>query len=458
MWSAIFVLSWPVLMQQMMQACVGLVDKILAGKLPDDIVVPALDGLGVGSYVGWFVGIAMTGLGIGGQALIARAMGSGRLGEGRHALGQAVSLSVVWGAFVGLIMWFGAPLLATFVKLSPEAAVHCTSYIRMLAYSMPACGIMMVGAMCMYGAGETTRPAVIALLINIVNVFVSWLLSGAVITIGGTAFVSPDVLHLYVVGIAAGTSAAYVVGAGLTLYVLFRGVHDLKLELAETPPDRAMIRRLIRVGMPSFFEGISMWAVNLFVLMFIGMIAIRTGAEGGLQGAHVIAVQWESFSFLPGFAIGTAAGALAGQYLGAGNPAMAKRAILVCAAITIGVMVSVGAVFIFAGTFLTSIVSNEPVHLREVPPLLLICGVTQVFFAITMIFRQGLRGVGDTKWTFMITTFSSYFVRLPAVYVIGVMLEGGLTGVWIGLCGELAVRAALFSARFFNGNWQRLQI
>ena len=33
-----------------------------------------LDGLGVGSYVGWFIGVAMAGLGIGGQALIARAM------------------------------------------------------------------------------------------------------------------------------------------------------------------------------------------------------------------------------------------------------------------------------------------------------------------------------------------------------------------------------------------------
>ena len=32
----------------------------------------------------------------------------------------------------------------------------------------------------------------------------------------------------------------------------------------------------------------------------------------------------------------------------------------------------------------------------------------------TMVVRQGLRGVGDTRWCFLITTFSSYAIRLPA--------------------------------------------
>ena len=75
-----------------------------------------------------------------------------------------------------------------------------------------------------------------------------------------------------------------------------------------------------------------------------------------------------------------------------------------------------------------------------------------------MIIRQGLRGVGDTKWTFIITTVSSYGVRLPAAYLLGVHFGWGLEGVWIALCGEFAVRAALFSMRFFHGGWKKLRI
>ena len=42
MWSAIWILALPVLLQQTMAACVGLVDKIIAGSLPEPIVVAAL--------------------------------------------------------------------------------------------------------------------------------------------------------------------------------------------------------------------------------------------------------------------------------------------------------------------------------------------------------------------------------------------------------------------------------
>ncbi|MDG1899756.1 MAG: MATE family efflux transporter, partial [Phycisphaerales bacterium] len=90
---AIFIIAMPALIQQLMAAMVGLFDKILAGSLPESIVVSSLDGLGVGSYVGWLIGIAMAGIGIGGQALIARAMGAGDSDQSHAALGQSLLIS-----------------------------------------------------------------------------------------------------------------------------------------------------------------------------------------------------------------------------------------------------------------------------------------------------------------------------------------------------------------------------
>jgi Na+-driven multidrug efflux pump len=113
MWAAIWILAMPVLLQQMMQACVGMADKIFAGRLPSEIVRPGLDAIGIGSYIGWFIGIAMAGLGIGGQAIIARAMGAGNEDEAHDALGEAMMLSLIWGVFVGVLLWFSvAPLAA----------------------------------------------------------------------------------------------------------------------------------------------------------------------------------------------------------------------------------------------------------------------------------------------------------------------------------------------------------
>ena len=161
---------------------------------------------------------------------------------------------------------------------------------------------------------------------------------------------------------------------------------------------------------------------------------------------------------MPGFALGTAAGTIAGQYLGAGNVRMARTAIITCTGIAMVFMGLVGLCFIFFGTQLTRVISDQPVLLEEVPKLLLICGSIQVFFALNMVVRQGLRGVGDTRWTLLITTVSSYGVRLPLAYLFGVTLEMGLPGIWLGLCGEIVVRGMLFTARFLHGGWSRLKV
>jgi len=90
--------------------------------------------------------------------------------------------------------------------------------------------------------------------------------------------------------------------------------------------------------------------------------------------------------------------------------------------------------------------------------LLFICGTIEVFFALALVFRQALRGAGDAIGPFVITSVSSYLVRLPLAWYFGVHLELGIEGIWIGMCSEIVVRAALFAARFFDGGWKRIEL
>ena len=460
---AIWILSWPVMLQQFMLAGVGFVDKLLAGNLPSSISVAALDGVGVGTYVGWFMGIALGGLGIGGQAIIARAMGAGRPAEGDAALGAAMTLSVLWGALMAAALWFAAAPLAWLASLSPEATGYCITYVRVSAISMPAAGILTVGGLCLHGAGETKAASVISMVVNATNLVLAWLLSGVEVRLGGVALPHPlpiDPERWGVLGIAAGGSLSSVVGAVLTMRVLFRGVRDLRLHRAALKPPAHLSWRIARVGIPTFMEGIAMWSVSLFVMSFIGMAAQHgdDGLHAGLVGAHTIAVQWESFSFLPGYAMGTAAGALAGQALGAGNPLMARRAIWVCTGIGILIMGSMGILFMTEGRLLTSIISTQPVHLEQVPPLLFLAGLAQPFFALSMTVRQGLRGAGDSMWILVLTFISTWLIRLPAAWFLGVHLQLGLRGIWMGLCGELVIRGMLYLGRFSTHAWEKVRV
>jgi putative MATE family efflux protein len=463
MWGAIWFLAIPILIQQILVACVGLADKIFSGALPEDIVLPAMDAIGIGSYIGWFIAVAVSGVGIGAQALIARAMGGGNVSDGHKVLGQSLVLAFFWGCIVGAVLWFCAAPLGELCQLSANAKVYLVQYIRVLAVGMPACSVMTTGAMALHGSGDTFRPAAVTVVVNIVNVFVSWSLSGADVRLGESAITNPFTWDLHIIGIALGTSMAYLVGGVLIVGVLLRGAKDLQLHLRDLIPDLSLFWRIAKIGIPNFLEGLSMWAANLFVLQFIGQIAAKMAMEldgdepvaQGLQGAHVIGVQWESFSFLPGFAIGVAAGTLAGQYLGAGNEKQARKAVFACVLLAVVFMGSLGLAMMFAGHSLTSIISDEPVHLALVPKLLFIAGVTQVGFAVMMVIRQALKGVGDTTWTMIITTVSSWGIRLPAAWFLGVYLDLGLVGIWYALCGEMIVRGALFYLRFQYGKWAK---
>lgn len=460
---AIWILATPVLIQQIFGAMVGFVDKLLGGNLPESIVVPALDGLGIGTYVGWLIGVALTGLAVGGQAIIARAIGAGRVEEGGAALGQSILLAAAWGVIVAIGLWWVAYPLSSIAGLTPEATRLCAEYVRMLALGTPFCSIMMVGGMCLHGAGEAVKPTTISLLVNVVNVVASWFFSGVDLRFGSWALENPspfDPETFGVSGIGIGTSLGYAVGALLTLVALMRGVKDLRLHARDLRFRAHLGWRIARVGVPSFFEGLTMWSVGVVVTYFIGEIA-RHGeavAESGLIGAHAIAIQWEAFSYLPGYAIGTAAASLAGQYLGARNPGEARRAIRVCAWIGALVMSGFGVVFALFGEELTRTISSQPVHLELVPQCLLICAFAQPFFSLSMTVRQGLRGAGDTGWVFLITFVSTWGIRLPAVWFFGVHLDMGLPGIWIGLCGELVIRGLFFLARFMFGAWTKVQV
>lgn len=461
---AIWILAVPILMQQTMAAGVGFVDKLIAGNLPEAIARSGMDGVGLGSFVGWFIGIAMAGLGVGGQVIISRAMGSGDRDEAERALGQSMLLSIAWGIVVAITMALIAHPLAQFSNLSPEGTQACVTYVQTLAWGIPMSGVMMVGAMCLHGAGETHKPFQIAVWVNVVNCLAAWLFSGVAIHAFGAEIPNPsptDPLQWGVFGIALGSALSYAIGAWLTWRALRTGVQDLKLHPSLLHLDFPMTKRIAVVGVPNFFEGLAMWSVNLFILGIIGEVAQRgigTASKDGLVGAHIITVQWEAFSFLPGFAMGTAAGALAGQYLGAGSPALARAAIWRCTFIGIGIMVSAGVIFMLFGRALCSVISDDPIHLALVPQCLFASGCLQVFFALAMVVRNGLRGVGDTKWILGITIVGCYAIRLPLAWVFGINMGLGLVGIWWALMLEIAVRGLLFLARFRWGAWEKLRV
>jgi putative MATE family efflux protein len=475
MGAAIFVLAWPVVLESFLNSLVGLVDTKLSASLEDGVA--ATDAIGGASYIMWFIGLVIMAIGVGATALISRSVGKGRMGVANVMLGQATSLAIICGSGIGAIVWFLSPAIVTLLNMSDAAGGYFIEYMRIIALGTPFASLLFALIACSRGAGDSMSPLYAMILRNGVNILVSWGLSG--VTVFGLT--SPLGINMGVAGIAVGTVVGDIFGAGLILSLALSGKWTIKLKVRNFKPHTVTVYRFVRLAIPNFLETFGMWLGNFFIIAFVGLLALQVGSNG-LLGAHIIGIRIEAFSFMPGFGMGVAAATLAGQYLGMNRPDLAKKAVFRCTVIASVIMGGLGMCFIVFAKPITAAMSSQPEHMQLVPPLLIICGIVQIPFAIGIVFRSSMRGAGDVKWVMGLTWFATYGMRLPLAYFVsGVDLPipeflgggiitnprlfeqwfgvaPGLTALWIALCSEMLLRGILFSLRFFQGGWLRAKV
>jgi putative MATE family efflux protein len=476
MTGAIFALTWPILADSLLNAFVGLTDTVLSAAIDDGGA--STDAVGGAVTFLWFVQLVVQAVGVGATALIARAVGARKVGVANAALAQTLILAAASGVLVAIALAAIAAPAASIMSLSPVARDGFIAYLWLNAIGVPFGAVLFAGIACARGAGDSFRPLVAMALVNIVNCIVSWLLSGvelrSVAVVGDAQVVrwllhNPSPLSMGVRGIAIGTCVSYILGCVLMLAMLSRGVGGIRLRRARLRPHWHTLRRLVRVGVPNFLETLGMWAGNMLIILMVG----RMGMEhAGFLGSHLLAIRIEAFSYLPGFAFASAAATLVGQYLGAGSPAMARRAVNVCALCASVFMGLMGVLFIARPATIVGLMSAQEVHLELTPPLLFVTGMVQVPFALAIVYRSGLRGAGDVRAAMWLTWVTTYLLRLPLAYafsgisiaIMGAVIpnpfpwQWGLLGVWIGLCAEIVIRAALFWGRFLQGRWATARV
>jgi len=430
---------WP-LLEQLLGFLVGFVDTMVAGHW---LSTEALSAVGAAVYVLWLMQLINGSAAIGATAIIARAVGAGRWRRANSILGQAVAFGAVWGLVVGLLFLWAAPPIAELSGLRGEALELCKQYLRVLAMAAPLSTMLIVCAACLRGSGNTRRPFLAMIVVNLINMSACVLLVAPKSPVGGHG----------IRGLGLGMSLAWLVGAAVLLSSLGLSRKGLHLRARYLVPRLAVIARIIRVGLPNLLEACGMWLGNFGVIMIVGRLANEAAI-----GAHLVVIRIEALSYMPGFALGIAAATLTGQYLGAGDARTARRAAWWCWAYGAGMMVLAGIFFAVFAEGLVGIVTDKQIFLETSPPLLRLAGCVQGGFATAIVFSAVLRGAGDTLTAMALTYGSTFLVRLPLVYLLSVKLDLGLKGIWYGLCFELVFRGLLFLASFLRGGWARAKV
>lgn len=447
---AVLILALPVLAEQILAVGVGLVDTWLTGNfLPGDKYLAAIGQI---SYLLWLIPNFFAFICIGATALVSRFTGAHDAALANRAANQAVFLGALVAVFVTAWLAVGGDWLIRILQLPPDAADLASLYLSYIIPVVPAIMAERIMIACLHGAGDSVSGMLTRVIVNICNV----LLSIALVVGWG------PLPEMGWAGIALGTAISHVIGAAILFAILIRGRAGLRLQWQYLRPDTVLAARLLKVGIPGGID------VLLILTCHLWFLALINGLGTAQAAAHSLGIRIESLAYLPGAAFQIAATTLAGQYLGAEQPRQAGRSVLVSVLLGGGIMVLAAIVFFAAGFTLANFFTGGANQATSVQTagLLRIAAFAMLPLAISMIVSGALRGAGDTRWPMIINMLGMLGVRIPGTYLmlgplsnwaarLGSSREDGiLYAAWLVMVADIAVRAALVTARFFQGGWK----
>lgn len=452
----VFYLALPVLAEQLLSYLVGLVDTYLSGQL-GDIATVATSAVGLAGYVSWLATLMFGLVGIGTTAIVARAWGGGKRAQANRVANQSLMLAAGLGVVFLCLMLPAAPLFASLLEMDGIAGEITTRYLRIDAFGLVFTSVTFAGAAALRGTGDMRTPMLVLGLVNVLNIVCSL---AFVYGLGPWPIVGLDrvlLTPLGVDGIVLGTVIARTAGGLMMLYAISKGAGGLQLRPRQLRPKLRVAQRILSIGVPAAADGMVMWVGHFLFLMVISRLAEGNAGEA-IFAAHVIGIRVEAITYLPAVAWGSAAATLVGQSLGADLPDRAKsvghEAVRQC--LVVGIAMT--AVLFFGARLIFAAMHSDPAVGTVGVPALQLLACFQVPVVVSIVYVFALRGAGDTRWPLLMTCIGVIGVRVPVSYIGGIVLEGGLIGAWIGMCGDLLLRAVLAWFRFASGRWAQIRV
>jgi len=434
----IWALAWPVIITFFLESLVGLIDTLMVGRLG----AAAVAAVGVGAQVLSAVSVAMTAVGTGTLALVARHVGAQQRGEAEQVLWQSIlaafGLSIV--CIIPVVAF--APAVVRAFGVTPEVVGLGAAFVRLVMLSIPQSAVLFVIGSALRAAGDTRTPLLIGFTVNVINIVGNYVL----------IFGKLGLPALGVRGSAAATALAFTTGAVLGLVLLVRGRLVLRVGRKWLGPRGRIIRRVLAIGYPAAGEQILMQIGFFFYLVF----AARYGTSA--VAAYFIGVRILAMSFLPGYGFAAAAAALVGQNLGAHNLDLAERSGWESNRLAIYFMSACGLAILLAARPIAALFVDDAEVVADAVSFIRMLAVAQPLMAIDFTIGGALRGAGDTRFPLVAVFVGFYGCRLAFAYVAAMVLHVSLAWVWFALVGDYLARAGIKSWRFRSGRWKHIAV
>ena len=257
-----------------------------------------------------------------------------------------------------------------------------------------------------------------------------------------------------VMGLGSGAAWATIGSQGIAgvvgMLILFSGRYGVYLRARHVAPDRALVARILRLGVPASIQQ-STRALGIAVMMLhVASFGTTVIASYGI-GSRIL-----SFVIIPAMGLAMATSTVVGQNVGAlKNERAALAARLGMIAAFVGLTGAGVVLWLFADPIVRAFVPSEPEVIEIGARFLRIMSPAFGFFGIQMVMSGALAGAGNTMAAMALAIVSFWVLRFPVAWVLAVPGGLGPEGIFWSFPISNVLAAMVAVAWFLRGTWIR---
>lgn len=424
----------PLIIDQFLQAFVGLADSIMVASVGE----AAVSGVSLIDTIMVLILNIFTALATGGAVIAGQFLGKKRDEMACKSTNQLISFTLKASLVVMLLCYLGRNFIThvVFGKIEADVMYNCNVYMMIVFASIPMTALYNAGAAIYRAMGNSAVAMKISMLMNAIN-------------LGGNALLI-FVFHRGVEGVAIPTLVSRTVACVIMMFLMNNQKHTLHLyHPFSFKTDWGLLKKILYIGVPNGLEN------SMFQLGKILVLSIVTGFGTASIAANAVSNNVATFAVLPGMSVGFAILTVGAQCVGAGDYEQVRYYTKKLMKIVYVSLFAANILVVLAVPYIIRIYGLSAEASQYAHKILIyhsICAVT--IWPLSFSLPNTLRAAADVTYTMILSIISMWIFRIGFSVVLGVYCHMGVFGVWVAMTIDWLFRAVCFSIRYLRGKWK----
>ena len=431
-------LTFPVFIEVLLNMLIGNVDQFMIMSYSEN----AYSAIGnVNQLINFFI-LSFNIVAMSSTVLIAQYIGAKDIERSKKIYSLSVFVNTTFGLFVtAVVLIFYKPIFR-WLEYPTAIIDDASTYIVLIGSCLVFNALGITFASFFKANGLMKEWMYISLLANIVNV------TGNALLLYGW-FGLPK---LGIVGVAISSNVSKIF-AFLVVYRLYKKKigHTISIKMLKPFPIH-QFKKMLGIGVPSAGESMCFSLMTIVIQKFIN------GFGQAMVTARVTVNLLSFVSWIFATAISSTTQVVVGYLMGAKDIEGTNKRFWSSLRLSM-LCTFIGSLILFFFC--------EPIFgiFIKDPEVLAVCKnimFVEIFLeqgrAINLSCVRSLQACGDTKFPIITGIISSWTVAVGLGYLLGVVLNFGIVGVWIGMACDELLRGMIFTMRWKRGKWRKMTL